>query len=42
MQDVMVDQIEEAKQDLALHLLKEAEANEEINIRNIDNWDIAL
>ena len=33
----MVEQIEEAKQDLALHLLKEAEANEEINTSNIDN-----
>ena len=42
MQDVIVDQIEEVRQDLALHLMKEVEANEEINTRNIDSWDIAL
>ena len=42
MQGVMVNQIEEVKQDLALHLMKEIEANEEINTRSIDNWDIAL
>ena len=42
MQGVLVNHIEEAKQDLTLHLMKEVEANEEINTRSIDNWDIAL
>ena len=41
MQGMIVDQIKQDNQDLAPKLLEEDDTNEEIEISNIDNWDMA-